>query len=170
MPEGTVTRSSIARAIAAATVLSTAPLAAQSTAPPNVAPPQGEQRQPAATTEEMKITGCLSAAANAGAATGEANNASKYQLKTTPVGKTDAGEYALLQPGTPDLKLESYVGRKVEITARPAATADPLSKPQSNEGVSTSQPSGSTGMETIPPPSGRTLVVSAVKVIASSCQ
>jgi hypothetical protein len=61
------------------------------------------------------------------------------------------------------------VGRKVEITGSPAGTADALSKPQSNEGVSTSQPS-STGMETIPPPTGRTLLVSAVRVIASSCQ
>jgi hypothetical protein len=160
---------SIVRGAAAAVVLSAATLAAQSTAPPNIAPPQGEQRQPAITADEMKITGCLSATSNAGAAIGEANNASKFLLKTTPAGKTEAGEYAL-QPSTPDVKLQSYAGRKVEVTARPAGTADPLSKPQSNEGVSTSQPSGSTGMETIPPPSGRTLVVSSVRVIASSCQ
>ena len=113
---------------------------AQSTAPPNIAAPQGEQRQPTAAADEVKITGCLAAAANAGAATGEANKASKFVLKTTPAGKTDAVEYAL-QPATPDVKLQSHAGHKVEITGRPAGTADALSKPQSNEGVSTSQPS-----------------------------
>ena len=150
-----------------AVLLSPASLAAQSTAPPNIAPPQGEQRQPAATIDEIKMTGCVAAGSAAGAGS-EANTGSKYVLRTVPAGKTDSGEYAL-QPATPEIKLESYAGRKVEVTARRAGTADPLSKPQSNEGVSPSQPAGSTGMETIPPPSGRTLMVSAVKVIASSC-
>ncbi len=158
-----------ARAIVAATVLSFGALAmAQSTAPPNIAAPQGEQRQPTAAADEVKVTGCLAAAANAGAATGEANNASPFVLKTTPAG-ADAVAYAL-QPATPDVKLQAHAGHKVEITGRPAGTADALSKPQSNEGVSTSQPSGSTGMETIPPPSGKTLLVSSVRMISSSCR
>jgi hypothetical protein len=163
-----VTLASKIRALAATVALSSTALAAQSTSPPNIAAPQGEQRQPAAPADDMKITGCLTASENAGAVTGETNNASKFVLRTTPAGKTESGAYAL-QPATPDLKLQSYVGRKVEITGSPAGTADALSKPQSNEGVSTSQPS-STGMETIPPPTGRTLLVSAVRVIASSCQ
>ena len=160
---------SILNASVLAIFLSPVYLAAQATAPPNVAPPQGEQRQPAAPTEDVKMTGCLAPAGNAAGANSEANTGAKYVLRTVPAGKTESGEYAL-QPATPEIKLQSYAGQKVEVTARRAGTADPLSKPQSNEGVSPSQPAGSTGMETIPPPSGRTLMVSAVKVIASSCQ
>ena len=158
---------SILSASVLAILLSPAYLSAQATAPPNVAPPQGEQREPAATTDEVKMTGCL-APAGAGA-NSEPNTGAKYVLRTVPAGKTETGEYAL-QPATPEIKLQSYTGRKVEVTGRRAGTDDPLSKPQSNEGVSPSQPAGSTGMETIPPPSGRTLMVTAVKVIASSCQ
>ena len=165
-----MTHSSTLETITAAVVLSAVTLAAQSTSPPNIAPPQGEQRQPAATAEEMKVTGCLSAAANAGAAAGETNSAAKFLLTTMPATeKSEVTKYAL-QPEKPDLKLESYAGRKVEITAHTSGTADSLSQPQSNAGVSPSQPGGSTGMETIPPPTGRTLLVSAVRVIASSCQ
>jgi len=163
-----VTRpTSIVIARVLAILLAPAYLAAQSTAPPNVAPPHGDQRQPAATTDEVKMTGCL-APAGAGA-NSEGNSGAKYVLRTVPAGKTETGEYAL-QPATPEIKLQSYTGQKVEVTGRRAGTDDPLSKPQSNEGVSPSQPAGSSGMETIPPPSGRTLMVSAVKVIASSCQ
>jgi hypothetical protein len=165
-----MTRPDISRAIVAAGLLSVGALAmAQSTAPPNIAAPQGLQKQAIEVADEIKVTGCLSAAANAGAATGEANNASKFLLKTTPAGKTETVNYAL-QPATPDVKLESHAGHTVEITGRPPGTADTLSQPQSNAGVSTSQPSGSTGMETIPPPSGRTLLVSSVRMISSSCQ
>jgi hypothetical protein len=163
-------RPHISRAIVAAGVLSFGALAmAQSTAPPNIAAPQGVAKQATATADEIKITGCLSATEKAGAATGEANNASKFLLKATSAGKTEAIQYAL-QPATPDVKLQSHTGHTVEITGRPAGTADALSQPQSNAGVSTSQPSGSTGMETIPPPSGRTLLVSSVRMISSSCQ
>jgi hypothetical protein len=162
-------RPHISPPIVAAGVLSFGALAmAQSTAPPNIAAPQGVPTQAPAAADEIKITGCLSATANAGAATGEANNASKFLLKTTPAGKTEASEYAL-QPATPNVKLRAYAGRLVEITGRAAGTADALSQPQSNRGISPSQPSGSTGMETIPPPSGRTLLVSAVRVISSGC-
>lgn len=160
----------IAHAIVAAGVLSFGALAmAQSTAPPNIAAPQGVPKQATAAADEIKITGCLSATAKAGAATGEANNASKFLLKTTSAEKTEPIQYAL-QPATPDVKLQSHTGHTVEITGRPAGTADALSQPQSNAGVSTSQPSGSTGMETIPPPSSRTLLVSSVRMISSSCQ
>jgi hypothetical protein len=164
-----MTRPFVFGAIAFATVLWSGPLAAQSTSPPNIAAPQGEQRQPPPNAKEIKVTGCLSAAASAGIAAAEANNASKFMLKTAPAGSTEAVEYAL-QPGTPDVKLEVHAGHKVEITGRAAGTADALSNPQSNEGVSTSQPSGSTGMETIPPPTGRTLLVSSIRMISSSCQ
>jgi hypothetical protein len=164
-----MTRPPIVAALVIAAVLAPRLAAAQSTSPPNIAAPQGEQRQAPAVANEKKLTGCLTATANAGAATGEANSASKFLLKTTPEGKVDAEEYAL-QPATPDVKLQSYAGRKVEITARPAGAADALSKPQSNEGVSTSQPGGSTGMETIPPPTGRTLLVSSLRTISSTCQ
>lgn len=165
-----MTRPSTFGAIAIAIVLSPFAMAAQSTSPPNIAAPQGEQRQPTASAGEIKLTGCLTAAANAGKATGEANSAAKFLLKSKPAeGASDAAEYAL-QPATPDVKLQSYAGRTVEVTGHPAGTADALSKPQSNEGVSTSQPSGSTGMETIPPPTGRTLVVSSVRTISSSCR
>jgi len=167
--EGAMKRPSIFRTIAAATVLSSGVVAAQSTSPPNIAAPQGEQRQPVADAQDIKVIGCLTASANAGAATGETNNASKFFLKTTAPGKPDAVDYAL-QPATPDVKLQVHAGHKVEITGRPAGTADAMSKPQSNEGVSTSQPSGSTGMETIPPPTGRTLLVSSVRMLSSSCQ
>jgi hypothetical protein len=164
-----MTRRHISRAIVAG-VLSFGALAmAQSTAPPNIAAPQGLQKEATAAANEIKITGCLSATANAGAAIGEANNASKFLLKTTAAGKTEAVDYAL-QPATPDVKLQSHAGHTVEITGRPAGTDDALSQPQSNAGVSTSQPSGSTGMETIPPPSGRTLLVSSVRMVSSSCQ
>jgi hypothetical protein len=164
-----MTRPPIVGAITIAIVLSPLAATAQSTSPPNIAAPQGEQRQATAAAGEIKVTGCLSAAANAGAATGESNSAAKFLLKAKPAGSPEAAEYAL-QPATPDVKLQSYAGRTVEITGRPAGTADALSKPQSNEGVSTSQPSGSTGMETIPPPTGRTLVVSSVRTISSSCR
>jgi hypothetical protein len=169
--EDTMTRRpAIARTTLAASVLSFGALAmAQSPAPPNIAAPQGEQRQAPAAADEVKVTGCLTAAANAGAVTGEANNASPFLLKTTPAATSDAVAYAL-QPATPEVKLQAHAGHKVEITGRPAGTADALSKPQSNEGVSTSQPSGSTGMETIPPPSGKTLLVSSVRMISSSCR
>jgi hypothetical protein len=164
-----MTRPSIFTVIAAATFLSASAVSAQSTSPPNIAAPQGEQRKPPTAAQEIKVTGCLTASSNAGAATGEANNASKFLLKTIPTGKTDAVDYAL-QPATSDVKLQAHAGHKVEITARPAGTADALSNPQSNEGVSASQPSGSAGMETIPPPTGRTLLVSSVRMISSSCQ
>jgi hypothetical protein len=164
-----MTRPTTFGAIAIAFALSPFATAAQSTSPPNIAAPQGEQRQPAANAGEVKMTGCLAAAGNAGSAAGQANSAAKFLLKSKSTGTSDAAEYAL-QPATPDVKLQSYAGRTVEITGRPAGTADALSKPQSNEGVSTSQPSGSTGMETIPPPTGRTLVVSSVRTISSSCR
>jgi hypothetical protein len=170
--EDTMTRRPvIVRTIVAASVLSSGVFAmAQSTAPPNIAAPQGEQRQAPADAGEVKVTGCLSAAANAGAAIGETNNASQFLLKTMPAeGKSNTVAYAL-QPATPDVKLQPHAGHKVEITGRAAGTADALSEPQSNEGVSTSQPSGSTGMETIPPPTGKTLLVSSVRMISSSCR
>ena len=112
-----MTRRHISRAIVAG-VLSFGALAmAQSTAPPNVAAPKGLQKEATAAANEIKITGCLSATANAGAAIGEANNASKFLLKTTAAGKTEAVDYAL-QPATPDVKLQSHARHTVEITGR----------------------------------------------------
>jgi hypothetical protein len=159
-------------------------------APPNVAAPQGQQRDAPQATEEVTIKGCLTAAAGAGASAATTSTGAGFVLKTAPVAagrnespspsgtsarapespssQTGSIDYAL-QPATPDVKLQPHVGHTIEITGRAAATADPLSKPQSNEGVSTSQPSGSTGMETIPPPSSRALLVTAVRMISSSC-
>src|SRR6185295_1868984 len=102
-----MTRPSIFGAITIAIVMSPLAATAQSTSPPNIAAPQGEQRQATAAAGEIKVTGCLSAAANAGAATGESNSAAKFLLKAKPAGSAGAADYAL-QPATPDVKLQSY--------------------------------------------------------------
>jgi hypothetical protein len=165
--------------------------AAQSTAPapPNIAAPQGQQRDAPQATEEVTVKGCLTAPTGAGGSAATTSSGAGFLLKTAPVAsgrnespspsgtssrapespssQTGSIDY-VLQPATPDVKLQPHVGHTVEIKGR-AAAADPLSKPQSNEGVSTSQPSGSTGMETIPPPSSRALLVTSVRMISSSC-
>jgi hypothetical protein len=62
---------------------------------------------------------------------------------------TDVKQYHLVAVGS-NLRFDSHVGQLVEVRGRvsaPRATA-----PGSNDGVSSSTPSGSTGVETIPAP------------------
>lgn len=178
--------------VAAGMMLAGRSAGAQSSAPPppNVAAPQGQQRQAPEPTEDVTVKGCLTAAPGAGASAATTSSGAGFLLKAAPVAAgrnetpspsgTSSGapesassqkgsmDYAL-QPATPDVKLQPHLGHTVEIKGHVAATADSLSKPQSNEGVSTSQPSGSTGIETIPPPASRALLVTSVRMISSSC-
>jgi hypothetical protein len=173
--------------VALCATLVAAVAAAQSAAPapPNVAAPQGEQRQSPQATEEVTVTGCLIASPGAGASAATTSSGAGFVLKSAPVAagqnetpspsgtasrapenpSSPGGIDYALQPATPDVKLQPHIGHTIEIKGRAAATADPLSKPQSNEGVSSSQPSGSTGMETIPPPTSRALLVTSIREI-----
>jgi hypothetical protein len=178
--------------VAVGMVLASRAAAAQSSAPPppNVAAPQGQERQAAEPTEEVTVKGCLTAAPSAGTSAATTSSGAGFLLKVAPVAagrnetpspsgtssrapespssQTGSMDYAL-QPATPDVKLQPHIGHTIEIKGHAAAAGDPLSKPQSNEGVSTSQPSGSTGIETIPPPSSRALMVTSVRMISSTC-
>jgi hypothetical protein len=168
---------------AVAMMLASRAATAQSSAPPppNVAAPQGQERQAAEPTEEVTVKGCLTAAPNAGTSAATTSSGAGFLLKAAPVaaGRNEtpsptgtssrSPESPSSQTGGMDYALQPAIGHTVEIKGHAAAEADPLSKPQSNEGVSTSQPSGSTGIETIPPPSSRALMVTSVRMISSSC-
>jgi hypothetical protein len=164
-------------------------------APPNVAPAQGQQRQQQTASQEIVLRGCLASASasesskGATSSGGAAAAGSQFLLRVAPVaaGQNDvpspsgtssrapesasqqkSGNY-VLQPASEDVKLQSYVGQTIEVKGHTVTEPDTLSTPGTNAGVSTSQPSGSSGMETIPPPQGKAVLVTSVRTISSSC-
>jgi hypothetical protein len=62
---------------------------------------------------------------------------------------TDVKQYHLVAVGS-NVRFDTYVGQLVEVRGR--VSAPPAAAPGSNDGVSSSTPSGSTGVETIPAP------------------
>ena len=100
-------------------------------------------------------------------------------------GDTPAATQYHLVPSTAEVRLADHLGHRVEVRGRLKVDAGGTAA-RTNQGVSTSVPSGSTGMETIPPPGDKPearktteggpempvpsmLTVTSVRMLASEC-
>lgn len=159
---------------------------------------QPAQAAPESTAAPITLVGCLTRAdaetSGAQAAKDKETASPQYVLRVSSkdsratsddAGSTAGTRYHLV-PSSTDLRLGDHVNHQVEIRGR--LKVDPAG-PQSrtNQGISPSVPSGSTGMETIPPPGDKpeartttdagpempvpTMVtVTSLRMIASSCK
>ena len=153
---------SVAASIAVAALLVPAPSIAQTpTPPPNIAAPHpSPDPRTAQTSAPVTLTGCLERSKPLSLKDGgktppptHTDPATAYVLRSEPsTGDTAAGAviYNLISTG-PGVKFEEHRGHRVQITGtlRMATNQQPG---LSNQGVSPSTPSGSTGMETMPKP------------------
>jgi hypothetical protein len=156
-----------------------------SPAPPNVAQPHPTPDPQAAA--PLTLTGCLArsdSAAQPGANADRAGRGPAVEFVLKVAGKDGAAPVTYpVVAATDGVKLAPHVGHRIEITgAYRIATNQQAGL--SNQGVSPSTPSGSTGMETLPRPGdgateptavSRTLVaqplfVSSVKMVSGRCQ
>lgn len=155
--------------------------------------PEGRAQQPERPDPEapVTLTGCLERG------TGTASDSAK------PRPEGDAAEapqqYVLVEPGgegestatrytvVPEagrIDLAPHVGQQVQVSGR-IAVAVQMPETRSNEGVSPSMPSGSSGMETMPParptegtqahvpaapPATSTVTVTAIRMLAAKCR
>lgn len=166
----------------------------QTTTPPNVAKPKAttpDEGAPRTTQEKITITGCIARgdASGAQAAGGplvlKASSGAASDRSSS--GGTPAGTHYQIVSNDPALRLADHVGHRVQLTGRLQAEAtEPPSR--TNQGVSTSTPSGSTGMETMPPAGDKpeprrtptaaatdtavpaTFVVTGVQMLSGSCE
>jgi hypothetical protein len=136
-----------------------APAAGQTppTTPPNVAAPHpSPDPKAAASSAPVTLTGCLERAKPASTTDGRhtqpanTNPPTAFALRTeaTTASGSSGVVYKVLSSG-PSVQLDQHVGHRVEVTGtlRMATNQQPG---MSNQGVSPSTPSGSTGMETTP--------------------
>ena len=155
-----------AAGLAAAVLLGASPSNAQTpaappTTPPNIAAPQPTPVDPAAqTSAPVTLTGCLERSkpqslSDSGKTPPPVNvdPPTAYVLRSEPAAGTAEGQavvYNLIATG-PSVRLEQHRGHRVQIsgTLRMITNQQPG---LSNQGVSPSMPSGSTGMETMPKP------------------
>jgi hypothetical protein len=177
---------------AVALLLTASPIAAQTpppTTPPNVAAPQpSPDPKTAPPSAPVTLTGCLErskppSVTDAGRTQTppSADPATSFVLRTdaTPASTDRRGVvYKIIASGT-SVKLDQHVGHRVEVTGtlQLATNQQPA---LSNQGVSPSTRSGSTGMETIPSPatasSGDTpsvtqpIFVESLKMIDATCK
>ena len=153
----------MAAGIAVAGLLLPSTSVAQNPPPPNIAaPPTAPSPQAAEASAPVTLTGCLerSKPPNPPPATA-------YVLRSekgTTAADARTVVYSLIANG-PSVKLDQHVGHRVTITGtlRVATNQQPG---LSNQGVSPSTPSGSTGMETLPKPDPMAPASSAVSSLA----
>lgn len=160
-------------------------------APPNVAAPHPSPDPKAvAASAPVTLTGCLErskpSSASAGPstpATAPMNSPTMFVLRTNPTTPSSGGRGVVynIVSLAPSVRLEAHVGHTVEVTGtlRMATNQQPG---MSNEGVSPSTPSGSTGMETTPtsepataaqgatPSVTQPLFVESLKMIDGACK
>lgn len=130
-------------------------------APPNIAVPHpSPDPKVAASSAPVTLTGCLerskpSTVADDGRRTQSAANTNPstafvLRADATTAAKGSGVVYNVISSG-PSVRLDQHVGHRVEVTGtlRMATNQQPG---MSNQGVSPSTPSGSTGMETLPGP------------------
>jgi hypothetical protein len=154
---------SVAASIATAVLLVPAPSIAQTpTAPPNIAAPQPtpDPRTSQTASAPVTLTGCLERSkplslADNGKTPPPTNTdpATAYVLRSEPSAGDTAGStvvYNLISTG-PAVKFEEHRGHRVQLTGTLRVTTNQQAG-MSNQGVSPSTPSGSTGMETMPKP------------------
>jgi hypothetical protein len=133
----------------------------------------------------VTLTGCLERSKPAGVTDGRAQTPSTTKPATAFVLRTDAATpandsrgvvYKIISSG-PSVRFDEHVGHRVEVTGTlQLATNQPPA--MSNQGVSPSTPSGSTGMETIPaagpggqmPSVTQPIFVESLKMIDTACK
>jgi hypothetical protein len=147
--------------LAAAVLLFASPAKAQTpTTPPNIAAPQPTPAPAAPPSAPVTLTGCIERtkpqSLSDGGKTPPASNvnpATAYVLRSEPApgaAESQPVVYHLISTG-PAVRLAEHIGHRVQLTGtlRVATNQQPG---LSNQGVSPSTPSGSTGMETMPKP------------------
>lgn len=182
----------VAAVIVAASAMIPSPSRAQAPPPPpNVAAPHPSPAPAAAqASAPVTLTGCLerSTATSAPtrgkeAARAEASPSTAYVLRTAPTttSGSDSGVVYNVISASKAVKLEEHVGHRVEITATMRVAANQQAG-LTNQGVSPSTPSGSTGMETLPKPDpgapaqpggpsvAQPLFVESLKMLEGSCK
>ena len=155
-----------AAGLAAAALLLASPSNAQTpaappTTPPNIAAPQPAPDPVAQTSSApVTLTGCLERSKPQSLSDGgktpppvNVNPPTAYVLRSEPAAGTAEGQavvYNLIASGQA-VRLDQHVGHRVQLsgTLRMVTNQQPG---LSNQGVSPSTPSGSTGMETMPKP------------------
>ena len=168
----------VAAGIVVARLLLPSTSAAQNPPPPNIAAPQtAPTPQAAEPSAPVTLTGCLERSKPPNPAPTTA-----YVLRSEPsTTATDARAvvYSLVANG-PSVKLDQHVGHRVTITG--TLKVDTNQQPGlSNQGVSPSTPSGSTGMETMPKPDpmapahavsslAQPIFVDSVKMLEGGCK
>ena len=160
-----MTRSLCVAAGIALSLLSPSTSDAQNPPPPNIAAPQTAPAPPTETASApVTLTGCLERAKPSVATTPPATT---YVLRSLPATSTSDGRavvYSVLSD-SPSVKLEQHVGHRVTITGT-LKVATNQQPGLSNQGVSPSTPSGSTGMETMPKPDPMAPAQGAVSSLA----
>ena len=177
--------------LAVAMLLTAAPTAAQTppTAPPNIAAPHpSPDPKTAAPSAPVTLTGCLERSkppsvtdARRTQTPASTNPATSYVLRTdaTPATTDRQGVvYKILSSGS-SVRFDEHVGHRVEVTGM-LQLATNQQPGMSNQGVSPSTRSGSTGMETLPSPAtasgGDTpsvtqpILVESLKMIDANCK
>ena len=158
---------------------------------------QPTEPAPESTAAPITLVGCIARAdAETSAQQAAANRVSpQFVLRVSSsrdaggapqrTGDTPAATQYHLVPSTADLRLADHLGHRVEVRGR-LKVAAAGARSRTNQGVSTSVPSGSTGMETIPPPGDKPearktteggpempvpsmLTVTSVRMLASGC-
>ena len=124
-------------------------------APPNIVTPQPAAPDPGVASAPVTLTGCLQrpqATAPGRDKPHGVTPGSAFVLRTAGADGKPAVTYHLIA-STKGIDLASHLNHRVEITGtlRAATNQQPG---MSNEGVSPSTPSSSTGVETLPQPSG----------------
>jgi hypothetical protein len=153
----------VATSVVAAVLLVPAPSIAQTpTPPPNIAAPQPTPDPKTAQTAPapVTLTGCLERTKPLSFKDGgktppptHTDPATAYVLRAEPSTGDTAGSavvYNLISTG-PAVKFEEHRGHRVQISGTLRMTTN-QQPGLSNQGVSPSTPSGSTGMETMPKP------------------
>lgn len=178
--------------IVAVLLLAPPPAAAQTppATPPNVAAPHpSPDPKAAASSAPVTLTGCLERSKPPGVTDGrstqpaaDTNPATAFVLRTegTTASSGSGVVYKIISSG-PSVRLDQHVGHRVEVTGtlRMATNQQPG---MTNQGVSPSTPSGSTGMETTPtteptkavqgdtPSVTQPIFVESLKMIGAGCK
>ena len=155
-----------AAGLAAAVLLGASPSNAQTpappppTTPPNIAAPQPSPDPSAQNSAPITLTGCLERSKPLSLAdSGKTPPPSNVDPATAYVLRSESSEgasenrgvvYNLIATG-PSVRLEQHRGHRVQISGTLRMTTN-QQPGLSNQGVSPSMPSGSTGMETMPKP------------------
>ena len=160
------------------------------TAPPNIAAPHpSPDPKAAAASAPVTLTGCLERSKPASVNDGGTQTPPNTKPATTFVLRTDAATgagsdsrgvvYKIISSG-PSVRFDEHVGHRVEATGTLQVSTN-QQPAMSNQAVSPSTPSGSTGMETIPAPEStrvrgdmpsvtQPIFVESLKMIDATCK